>query len=315
MAMKSWMGVVLAMAAVLYSGCDKNEGSTGPITIIIAGATNFRAYSLDSSRVGLMWTASVDEARSELLNYRISVRDTSGNPLQQLTAVKGQTSAIVAGLTEGTIYVFVIRPNVTTGTAQNDSATVRWSPAKRFDFEGGTSSAPIQVFETADPNRPSGLDVYSSTVNGPVTRSLTSAPGNALIDFFVATLSSSQDLEIRSASLSSSIPQGRVTTFDQTFTSANSLNENGRTTPPDQTAYTSLVLTIPAGGVASGRIYWGKTQEGNVFRMLIVNNGGVLVSGPAGQRFLTFVISYQSRAGVPYARPGWIEKETITVSY
>jgi hypothetical protein len=81
------------------------------------------------------------------------------------------------------------------------------------------------------------------------------------------------------------------------------LNSNPRSVPPDAATYSVLKVTVPSAAAASGRIYWGKTQEGNYFRMLVASNGTSLISGPAGSRFITVRLSYQSKAGVPYARP------------
>jgi hypothetical protein len=292
---------VLACAAALFlAACNKSEDTTtAPQAVVVAGPSNLRAYSVDSTRVGLMWTVSVDEAKTELQSYALSVTDTFRTPATALTAVKGQTSLTVSGLTEGTIYIFTLKANVASGAVTNDSATVRWSPAKRMETEG---AAPIQVFETADPSHPSGLDVYSSTVNGPVTRSLTGLT-NSLIDVYVATLTTSQDLEVRSASLSTSIGTGKITTFSTETADVNDLNANPRPAPPDAATYSVLKVTVPSAAAATGRITWGKTQEGNYFRMLVVSNGTSLISGPTGQRFITVKLSYQSKAGVPYARP------------
>ena len=56
-------------------------------------------------------------------------------------------------------------------------------------------------------------------------------------------------------------------------------------------------------GVTNSRLYWGRTNDGNYFRMLVVNNGTSLISGPNGSRFVTVKLSYQRAAGNPYARP------------
>jgi hypothetical protein len=293
-----FFGILFTAMILTGSGCDTTMDPENPNTQTgVAGPSNLRAYSMDSSRVGLTWNLSPDENKQELLNYVITVRDTAGNVRTPISAVKGQSAATVSGLTEGVVYIFTIRNNVTSGAVSTDSATVRWSPAKRFDSEG---SAPIQVFETADPNRPSGLDLYSPSTNGPVTRSIT-GPTNALVDLFVATLSGSQNLEIRSASLSTSIPSGKVTTFDPNGVNAASLNSDPRLVPPAATAFTTLVVTVPNAPASQGLIFWGKTQEGNYFRLFIESNGTSLISGPVGNRFITVRISYQSVVGNPYS--------------
>lgn len=297
--------VVLATVALggMWLGCNSSDNGTNPppSETTIAGPSHLRAYSVDSTSVGLTWSVSTQEADTNLINYLLAIRDTLGNSRPSLTFVKGTAGTVVTGLQEGVVYVFTIRANVTSGAISNDSSTVRWSPAKRLDSEAG---APINVFETADQNHPSGLDIYSPSSDGPVTRSLTGA-GNQLIDVFVETQSGSSDLKINSASLSNVIPAPqRITSFcPDSVTSSNDLNTDPRLTPPPASSFSTLSITVPASGATNGRIYWGKTNDGNYFRMLIVYNGTSLISGPTGQRFITVKLSYQRTAGNPYARP------------
>ncbi len=285
-------GIMFVCMSVLV-GCDNSDDPTGPTAIV--GPANLQAYSASETSVALGWTLSPDESRSEVPNpaYTIRVKDTTGGLLQTLTAVKGQATLTVTGLTEGTVYVFVIRLNV---SGVNDSSSVRWSPAKRRDTEG---SAPIQVFETASTSFPSGLDVFNGGSNGPVTFSLTGA-SNGLIDLYVFTDPTSQDLLIRSASLSSVIGVPKVTFFSTTSRNADDLN-NLQSTPPATSTYSTLELRVSSAAVTAGKIFYGRTQENNYFRLLVLRNGTSLIFGSGSDRFLTFKISYQGTAGNPYA--------------
>lgn len=295
------LGLAVLMGAILV-GCDSSDDPSAPVATTIAGPTNLRAFSASETSVGLAWVASTDESSADVLNpaYTIRVKDSSGtNVLQTVTAVKGQTSLTVSGLTEGTVYRFVAKTNVATGAVTNDSVTVRWAPAKRRETEG---SAPIQVFETAS-SFPSGLDVFNTSANGPVTYSI-SGPNNILVDLYVARDSSSQDLLIRSASLSSVISPAKITFFSTVTHNADDLN-NPQAAPPDAATFSTLEIRISgaASGATTGKILWGRTQENNYFRMLVVRNAGSLVFGSSPDRFLTVKISYQSVPGVIYARP------------
>jgi hypothetical protein len=275
-----------------------------PTRTDIAGVPYLGAFSMSETQVGLVWTPSPDEGSSEVLNpaYTIDVRDNLGTSLQTLTAVKGFTTATVSSLTEGTIYTFVVTVNVAATAESDDSAVVVWSPAKRRDTEGGTA-APIQVFETASVSFPSGLDIFSATIDGPQTLSLTGT-SNSLIDFFVYTDPGSDDLIIRSAHLSTVIPTPRTTFFSTEIDDSDDLNFD-RTASPDVATYSTSAVTISgaASGATTGKIIWGKTQEDNYFRILVMRNNASLVFGASPDRFLTLVVSYQSVSGVPFAKP------------
>ncbi|MGA9115794.1 MAG: hypothetical protein WB626_03370 [Bacteroidota bacterium] len=299
---------VFALAAALVlgvAGCDTSDETVTPPTTTIAGPTNFRAYSAGDSSVGLSWTASVDESKTEVLNpaYTVRAKDTSGTLVRTQTAVKGISEITVTGLTGGTIYDFVIRMNVASGAVSNDSLVIRWSPARRRDTELG---APIQVFETASPTFPSGLDIFSNSSNGPVTLSMTGV-SNSQIDVFVFTDPGSSDLLIRSASLSTVIPTPRTTFFSTVSRNAETLNDP-QATPPDPATYSTLVVTVPAAAATTGKIFYGKTQDNNYFRLLVTRSGASLISGTSPDRFITVKVSYQGEAGNPYAmrNGGWI---------
>jgi len=296
------LGLAILMGAILV-GCDSSDDPAAPPATTIAGPTNLRAYSASETSVGLAWVASADENSSSVLNpaYTIRVKDSAGaNILQTVTAVKGQTSLIVSGLTEGAVYRFVAKTNVASGAVTNDSVTVRWAPAKRREGEG-TSTTPIQVFETAS-SFPSGLDVFNTTSNGPVTYSITGA-NNSLVDLYVATDASSQDLLVRSASLST-IGTPKTTFFSTVTHNADDLNDP-QVAPPDASTFSTLEVRISgaATGATTGKILWGRTQENNYFRILVERNGASLFFGSSPDRFLKAKISYQSVPGVIYARP------------
>jgi len=288
----------------VLSGCPADETMMVVPPTDIAGVTYFGAFSASETSIGLVWTPSPDENSSEVLNpaYTVKVNNATGTQIQTVTAVKGQTTATITNLTEGAIYTFVISMNVASTAVTDDSSIVQWSPAKRRDTEGGTT-APIQVFETASSSFPSGLDLYSSTIDGPQTLSLLGS-SNSLIDLFVYTDMASQDLIIRSAHLSGVIPTPRTTFFSTEVDNSDDLDFD-RSAPPDASTYSTSAVTISGAtsGATTGKIIWGRTQENNYFRLLVMRNNTSLVFGSSPDRFLTVRVSYQSVSGVPFAKP------------
>ena len=289
---------------IVLSGCPADETMMVVPPTDIAGVTYFGAFSASETSIGLVWTPSPDENSSEVLNpaYTIKVNNAGGTQIQTVTAVKGQTTTNITGLAEGTIYTFIVSMNVASTAVTNDSSVVQWSPAKRRDNEGGTT-APIQVFETASTSFPSGLDLYSSTIDGPQTLSLVGS-SNVLIDLFVYTDMASQDLIIRSAHLSAVIPTPRTTFFSTEVDNSDDLDFD-RSAPPDASTYSTSAVTISGStsGATTGKVIWGRTQENNYFRLLVMRNNTSLVFGSSPDRFLTVRVSYQSVAGVPFAKP------------
>jgi len=293
---------LVCLTGLALSGCENTEDlGTSPNQIVIAGPSNLKAFSLDSTSVGLTWNLSPDELMAEVKNpaYQINARDSIGN-MFLITAVKGQSSATFPNLREGRVYTFVIRILVDSTAASTDSSVVRWAPAKRREREG---NAPIQIFESASASFPSGLDVFSASANGPVTLAISGA-SNALIDLFVFTESGSQDLLIRSASQSTVIQVPKTTFFSTLSIDGDDLND-AQSAPPAISTYSQLELRIQAStNITVGRIFFGRTQENNFFRILVIRNNNSLIFGSSPDRFITVKISYQGTAGVPFAKPG-----------
>ncbi len=292
----------MCLAMLILAGCENTEDlGTTPNQIVIAGPSNLKAFSLDSTSVGLTWNLSPDENMVEVKNpaYQIQARDSIGNNFL-LTAVKGQSSATFPNLVEGRVYTFVIRIVVDSTATSTDSSVVRWAPAKRREREG---NAPIQIFESSSASFPSGLDVFSSSANGPVTLAI-SGGSSALVDLYLYTQPGSQDLLIRSASQSTVIPVPKTTFFSTVSIDGDDLN-NAQSAPPAISSYSLLEITIPAStNFTAGKIFFGRTQENNYFRMLVTRNNNSLIFGSSPDRFVTVKVSYQGTAGVPFAKPG-----------
>ncbi len=288
----------LLVLVLIISSCDN---STTEPTTAVRPASNFRAYSASSISIGLKWNASPDENSSAVADpaYRISIRDSVGTSLE-IQVAKGRDSALVTGLVEGRVYTFTLKVNPGTNATSTDSVMVRWAPASRFNTSG---SAPIDVFETASATFPSGLDIYSSTAGGPNTLSLTSG-SNSLIDLFVYTDPGSSDLLIRSASLSSVIATPKETRFSTFSVNADNLDDP-QSAPPVASSYSTLEIVVSGAtsGATTGKIFYGRTQENNYFRLLVTRNNTSLVFGSSPDRALRFRISYQSVTGVPYSKP------------
>jgi len=289
----------LLALVLLISSCDNS--TTEPTTTSVRPPSNFRAYSASSTSIGLKWTGSPDESSSAVADpaYRIFTRDSLGTSLE-IQIAKGRDSVLVTGLVEGRVYTFTLKVNPGTNATSSDSVTVRWAPASRFNTSG---SAPIDVFETASATFPSGLDIFSTTVGGPNTLSLTSG-SNSLIDLFVYTDPGSNDLLIRSADLSTVIATPKRTLFSTVSTNADNLDDP-QAAPPVASSYSTLEIRVSGAtsGAATGKIFYGRTQENNYFRLLVTRNSTSLVFGSSPDRALRFRISYQSVTGVIYSRP------------
>jgi len=283
---------------VLWLGC-KNDETTAPGSSL-AAPTNPQAYSASANSVGLKWTLSTSESNGSLNGYVIRAKNPSGTVVTTSNVVAGISSTVIAGLTEGIIYTFVIRSTATGGTESSDSVTVKWSPARRYENESGFPP-PIKVYETSSSSSfASGLIFYRASAGGPQTVSILQAD-SSLIDIFVKAEAGN------AVSLNSSHvfrPGRRITRFSTSVRDDSTLN-NPQATPPDTTTFNNSSILFDSVQVASSKIYYFKGNDGNYGRVLVERNPatGRLIWGTSPEQYLSLRISYQLVAFNPYAKP------------
>lgn len=282
-----------------WLGCNKDEEGNNPTTPTISAPTSPRAYSASASSVGLAWTLSSSESDASFSGYVIRAKNPSGAVAATANAAKGISSTEVNGLADGVIYTFVIRSTATGGVESSDSASVKWSPARRYENESGFPP-PIKVYETSSSsNFSSGLIFFATA--GPKTVSLLDPVDSSRIDVYVKTEANN------AVSLNSShVYRGnrRITRFHVLVRDDSTLN-NPQTAPPDTTSYTNSSVFFDSVQVSTGKVVYFKGNDGNYGRILVERNAttGRIIWGTSPEQYLSLRISYQSVAFNPYAKP------------
>ncbi|HXW35177.1 MAG TPA: fibronectin type III domain-containing protein, partial [Acidimicrobiales bacterium] len=157
----------------------------------VPGAPTSPSATGGDSSATVSWTAPADDGGSPITGYDIYASttnppSTSGTP----SAIAGpdDTSAQVAGLTNGTEYYFVVTAVNGVGQSSPSSPVVNATPAAvpgaptSPSASGGISSATVSWTAPADDGGSpiTGYDVYASTTNPPSTSgtpSATAGPG------------------------------------------------------------------------------------------------------------------------------------------
>jgi hypothetical protein len=287
---------IIALFLVLW-GCSSDDNPVEATDTALTKPTNLNAYSKSSTEVALKWTKTVDSAGSTFNGYTLKVRNGSAL-VSTISIPKDSVSYTIGSLTEGTIYDFALFTVTAKGTLSTDSATIKWSPAKRLDDQG--SGKEIKVYETASSTYPSGLDFCNST-NLPEAVSIASSNANsARADLYIKTATSGTDLEITNPNYSNATFKN--TKFSSEIGLANSLDDY-QLAPPSASTYQLDKITIKTDAQTTNKIYWAKTQEGNYVRFILIrNSNNSLVWGTTPDRYLSFKISYQSVTGVIYSK-------------
>jgi hypothetical protein len=295
--------VSLAFGAT-WLGCNKDETTSPTPTPTIVAPTNLRAFSVGPTSVGLLWDLSTSETEASFNNYLIKAKDPSGTIAATVNVAKGTPNVTVAPLLEGVIYTFVVRSTGAAGVVSSDSASVRWSPARRYTTDS-TNGPPIQVYEKPSTVGASGLQFNSNGAYAR-TRSLNPSiggPDRFFSDIYIDSVGGGA-ICLKNIGLLSGYP--RNTFFsNEPLRDATDLNDP-RLTPPDTNSYQLNRVNIPATAVTQSKILYARSNTDNKYvRILIQRNPatGLLYYGSGSDRYVVLQLSYQNTAGNWFARP------------
>ena len=283
----------------LVQACNNSSNNpTESTNVVLNAPTNLRAYSASATSIGLQWDLSTSESNADFINYALTVKDTTGLTLQTGNVPKGSAQTTVTGLSEGSIYMFVLRAAGTGGTLSSDSTSVQWSPARRY-LTDSTGGPPIAVYELASSLGRSGLQFYSAA-GGAKTQSLSvHNVDRVLCDVYVDT--SAGGLALKNVSL---LGYPRNTFFSSVTRDADNLDDP-ELAPPASSSYSLNTVTFADAAAVHGKIVYAKSITDNkVVRILVLRNSssGKLVYGTSPDRYLVLQISYQPQAGNPFAK-------------
>lgn len=285
----------VSLAFGAWLGCKSDEETTNPGGTTVSAPTNPRAYSASATSVGLRWTLSTSESDASFSGYVIRAKTSTGTIAATANVAKGIAATEVTGLTDGVIYTFVIRSTATGNLESADSASVVWSPARRYENESG-QPAPIKVYETSS----SGSFASGLIFSIPRTNSILSAD-SSLQDVYVKT-ETNNAVSLNSASVFRA--GRRITRFSTTVRDDSTLN-NPQAIPPDTTTFNNVSILFDSVQATSSKIYYFKGNNGNYGRVLVERNPatGRLIWGSSPEQYLSLRISYQSAAFNPYSKP------------
>ncbi len=259
---------------------------------------NLVASSIDSSSIKLKWTASDSTASTLFSGYTIEITPGSWQPVN---ITGNQTTAVITGLTEGTVYTFNIFAKYSNGEESVGSASVSWSPATRFDTT--SSGSPIQVYET-DSDFPSGLDLYDPLSRTPKAwKTDNGKEWNLGLD----TRTSGKVIVASPKMINYNYgTQPGVTEISDNYFEANSLDDVFDSQALSAGNFAERSIDLEALGNIPGVVFILRTKEpGNTeytyAKVLIKKTDGSWLQGPTGNRYIVCVVSYQKTPGVPYA--------------
>lgn len=283
-----------------FSACteDDNPVDTDPV---VSAPTNLKASSADKA-IFLEWDASVDEDASNFGSYDITVFNRTTNDFEiPRNAGAGVHSIRIDGLDNGTRYVFTVRSVTELGKISSDYAEIEWSPAYRQNLDA--TGKVIKVYATTSTMYNSALDMYNAEGKAEVI----AQSGQVFKDrgdMYVYAMNNTSPLMIKSPAEANN--KGMETQFS---TAAAVMTDNMDAAlaldPPSDGSYTLNELTVPAGSVTAGQVFFGRLVRGDgkyYFRMQVVRTGSSLIQGSGADRYVELKISFQNTPDNPFAK-------------
>lgn len=290
------LSLALIFAAFVFNACE--DSSTDPIDdpIVAPNApTNMMASSKSATSVNLKWTASTSESSDDFCCYVLNV--TGGATVAPIEVTKGQTTYTVQGLEEGTVYTFSLKAKNTDGSL-SAAATINWSPASRF--EENENGDPIKIYESAS-DFGSGLVVYDKDSKLPRSAKVSDGKYWTLglytkdnqILLGSPTLLSYSYGSAPSVTEIADVITG-ITSLDDIYDSQALTSKTFSAKTIDLTNYNSNIAFVI-------RYKLEGNTEYNYAKVLVKYVNGSFLQGTADNRYVEFILSFQTKTGVPYA--------------
>lgn len=296
------MVMKLCVLFVMFAGFASCRDSTGPERTRLDAISELKAYSRDSTSIGLAWTASPSVNTSYMAHQRLIV--LSGQTVVRDSALaSNETAAVVQNLVEGTIYQLEVSVKANSTSPYRDSfpVSIDWSPAKRFFIDAG-SGQPLRLYESDSPGNLHALRCYLDSLGGPRLLSLASAE-RAAMDFYL--LSSGPALTLRTGSIYSQMPVGRQTRFSEALPLDAATLDHPQSFVAAAETYLLDEVNVPSGTILTGKIFFARTEDQHYLRILVVKGvNNSLVQGTSPNRYIDLALSYQSTPGIRFANTG-----------
>ncbi len=273
---------------------------------------NFEATSKDSSSVLLVWDKSPMDKVTGNTNvfdhYHLMITDDKGTSISgpDLEVLPGVTSYTVKNLKAGTIYDFELRNGFKNDT-MSTASRIKWSPA--FRFTNTTNGVAIKLYESASKNG-SGLDLFNSAGGSSDVQNIANSnlwnlgintKGGKLVfgsasDLGYTYTKTPQDAQVASSYF-------RVNTLDEaTDSQALSITDNAF-----KAQSYDILGELETASPTTGYVFIVRTMETgqttyNYAKVFVKRTGGKILQGTGTDRYIEVEVSYQTKAGVPYAK-------------
>lgn len=291
--------VSLLAGAMFFASCEDTTTPSTTTKVPPAAPTNLMALSVNDSTIRIKWTASTSESATNFTGYTVTATEVGTTLTTTLDSAGRATSFYqVSGLKPGVAYQFAIRARNT--DTLSAPALITWAGAKRLT---------AVAYETAA-QQGSGIQLSSgrSLTSQSATNwdlCLDSKDGNFA---FGAPASTSYTDATGKYAFSGSSP-ANGTRARMTLILAKSSDSTAYTMPADSLnglfLSQSMFTTTPNTRIGETYIdrletktqpfvMFAQTQDSNFVKIFVKAEGGKVIQGTTGSRYVSIDYTYQS---------------------
>jgi len=309
--------ILMAIVAMTFVSCEDDKEE--PLERFApAAVTNMIASSVDANSLNIAYTLSADEDVAGFAGYKLTVTDESDNQLSfgenDFMEIPAKNNFITVGnLDEGEIYTLSVTcainypedqaNNIAADTLTSEAAIVKWSPASRLN-EDYFETEIVMFGSKSDKGSGIAIDFEPDTDSG--SKYVFNVSVGASESWLMAFCNKDDALTFGSASASCYTPDNVGTCQLELLGYGTNLDEFLMGEDLDTENYKEDVWALTDLTEAGNPIFAFKVTNDdasvNYGKIMLVKNGESYVyDAGTDDEYIMAIISYQNKAGVPYA--------------
>jgi len=313
---RGWFAMltVALLTVFVFTACEDNPvvkpPPTDPDTIKVLPVGTISAGQTDDDAITFQWTASPSSDSSWFRGYQIILTNQQGNVGYDSTHGKDILSIKLGGLDVATTYTFKV---VAIGTNPGDNQEVK-STAKEIKWGLAThfikndNNAPIKVYVKESSSYGSGLNLYS-VYEAPSTWKVASGA-----NWNLALGSKSELIFGTASSVASKVSYNLTgTPADAEITDpidwdTDNLADLKLSQDLSTFTYSKKYIDLNSSVATSklkGLVFFAKLNNHYAKIIVVKKDGKYLQDETSSDPYVQVLVSYQKRAGVPYAKPSF----------
>ena len=314
MSLKKLMSILcmLAISLFVFTACESDDDPVDPppeITINVLPVETLYAGQSGKTAITVMWDSSKSKDSSWFTGYELTI-SASGVSDEVRTFSKNDTQYEYPSVDTTKTYTFSLRAlgeNADT-TVRSSAKTIQWACASHFTTND--VGAPIRVYVKESASYGSGLNLYDAE-NAPSTCTV----GNGA-KWNLAVGTKGELIFGTASSVATKVSYNLTgTPADAEISISNDATLNADVNTLDVTAlnmdlsgfsYSKQYIDLNGSVAASktkGLVLFAKLNNHYAKIIVLKENGKYLQDENSSDPYIKLLVSYQTRSGVPYAKP------------